>query len=217
VTLPKHEAGLHTYRRRHSKLQASCLAWLRGRVWYCNAYLASTISSFGFLFKLAKCSLSCTSAAITYSAGWKGEGQGKAGKSKNRCWTVLTPKTLERKAGAPAVSRFYVSWILGGQAKTRKKNTGVHKTPSYGAPRLLYVSGILLPPRSNSVLCSYCTLPSAQPHREGTSSASTLCRHMPYFCSCGQLTGTTTMLLHFRIRDFPDVQPKHGGVQDKQC
>jgi hypothetical protein len=31
-----------------------------------------------------------------------------------------------------------------------------------------------------------------------------------------QLTGTTTMLLHFRVRDIPALQPEPGGVQHKQ-
>jgi hypothetical protein len=51
---------------------------------FCNVYLASSVwfSSLGFLLKPGKCSSSSTSAAITYSTGWKEEEQVKAGEIK---------------------------------------------------------------------------------------------------------------------------------------
>jgi hypothetical protein len=55
VTLIKHKADLHPYQRRQSRLHASCFGWLRGRVCFCNIYIATSVqfSSLGFLISQA--------------------------------------------------------------------------------------------------------------------------------------------------------------------
>jgi hypothetical protein len=69
--------------------------------------------------------LSRISAAITYSAWWKGIEQAKArGNKKAVSKRFFACKLLKRKTGAQAASRFCVSRILKGQAET-KKNTGL--------------------------------------------------------------------------------------------
>jgi hypothetical protein len=79
--LPKHTEDIHPYQRRQPRLHASCLGWLCGVVWFCLA-TSVLFSVLWFPVKPGKCSLSSTSTAITYSAGWKEKEQAKAGYSK---------------------------------------------------------------------------------------------------------------------------------------